>query len=345
MVYDHLSDFDYVLPKHLIAHYPLVERSASRLLRLSGGNLDISHGCFSDVLQHLQPNDLLVVNNTKVFPARLYGRKASGGKVECLIERVLSDNRALVHLKSSKSPKPGSQIIFSTGLTAELISRAGDLFMLAFDCSESLYDVLEKIGEVPLPPYIDRSVERSDKDRYQTVYAACPGAVAAPTAGLHFTPELLASLQQKNINIAAITLHVGAGTFQTIRVSNLNEHKMHSEMIEVSDATCIAIQKCRAAGGRVIAVGTTSLRALESASKHGKITPYQGETDLFIRPGYNFQCVDTLITNFHLPQSSLLVLVSAFGGYDLIMQAYQQAIEKEYRFFSYGDAMMIDRVM
>lgn len=343
MAYDHISDFDYELPEKLIAQHPLSERSASRLLLLNVDEQPISHASFSDIARFIRPNDLLIVNNTKVFPARLYGHKSTGGQIECLIERVLSEKTTLTHIRSSKSPKPGAELYFSDVLKAKVLERVGDLFLLEFECEETLFSVLEKIGHIPLPGYIDRSVIEDDKERYQTVYAKHLGAVAAPTAGLHFTSDLLGSLQSNGVQIAEVTLHVGAGTFQPVRVEELDSHTMHREYLEVSEATCQAIQECRQKGGRIIAVGTTTLRALESATKDGITRPFQGETDLFIRPGYAFQCVDALITNFHLPKSTLLMLVTAFGSYDLVMQAYQEAIQNAYRFYSYGDAMFILR--
>jgi len=341
MSYDHISDFDYELPEQLIAQHPLAERSASRLMSLNVSHQAISHSYFTDIVNSIMSNDLLIVNNTKVFPARLYGSKSTGGQIECLVERVLSNKTALAHIKSSKSPKQNGRLYFSDSLTAIVIERVGDLFLLKFECDTTLFDALQKIGHIPLPSYIDRVATEEDKERYQTVYAEHLGAVAAPTAGLHFTSDLLSQLKSRGVQIAQITLHVGAGTFQPLRVEKLDAHQMHNEYLEVSKTTCEAIQACRRNGGRVIAVGTTTLRALETAT-HDKITqPFTGNTDLFIRPGYQFQSVDALITNFHLPKSSLLMLVTAFGGYDLVMQAYREAIHNAYRFYSYGDAMFI----
>lgn len=341
MSYENLSDFDYVLPENLIAKHPLADRTASRLLTVNANDKSLVHSYFPDILTLITPDDLLVLNDTKVFPARLYGRKSTGGQIECLIERVLSANTALAHLKSSKSPKPGAQIIFSESLSASVIERQDDLFLLKFETEMSLFDILESIGHIPLPPYINRPDNAEDKDRYQTVYAQHLGSVAAPTAGLHFTSELLDEIASRGVSIAKVTLHVGAGTFQPVREEKLDAHKMHSEYFEVSEETCKAIQECRERGGRVIAVGTTTLRALETATQDKMTKPFKGESQLFIRPGYRFQCVDALITNFHLPKSSLLILVAAFAGYDLIMRAYDEAIQKSYRFFSYGDAMFI----
>lgn len=341
-MYDHISYFDYELPEHLIAQYPLFERISSRLLCLNVKAKAVSHASFLDVLDLFQENDILIVNDTKVFPARLYGRKETGGEIECLVERVLFEKRALVHLKSSKSPKHGALLFFENDLSAKVLGRQDDLFLLEFYCDD-LFSALETYGHIPLPPYIERQDVIEDKFRYQTVYAKHRGAVAAPTAGLHFTIDLLNQLQKKGINVMPITLHVGAGTFQPLRVEHIETHKIHSEYLEVGSEVCEAIVTCRQKGGRVIAVGTTTLRALETAAQSGQLLPFKGDTDLFIRPGYSFQCVDVLITNFHLPKSTLLMLVAAFGGYDLVMQAYKAAIEHKYRFYSYGDAMLIER--
>ncbi|MCB1827265.1 MAG: tRNA preQ1(34) S-adenosylmethionine ribosyltransferase-isomerase QueA [Coxiellaceae bacterium] len=340
MSHDHISSYDYHLPEQLIAQYPLSERSASRLLYLDAKSQSFHDKQFVDVIDLLEPNDLLVVNDTRVFPARLYGKKETGGKVECLVERVLSDRRALVHLKSSKSPKPETMLIFSDVLRAKVIDRAEDLFLLEFNCEGNLFECLEEAGQVPLPPYIERVATDSDKNRYQTIYAKELGAVAAPTAGLHFSEEIMKVLEQKGVKVVHVTLHVGAGTFQPLRVEQLDAHKMHQEYINVSQSACEAINTCQ---GRVVAVGTTTLRALESASRSGKLAPYEGDTDIFIRPGFTFHCVDALITNFHLPKSTLLMLVAAFSGYELMMKAYQHAIAEQYRFYSYGDAMFIKR--
>jgi len=343
MTYDTVADFDYVLPEELIAKYPLPERQSSRLLCLDALNKSVNHHYFNEIASIIKPGDLLVINNTKVIPARLFGTKRSGGKVECLIERVVSDTRALAQLKASKSPPTGSWLRLGDVIDVQVMGRSGDLFELRFAHERPLFELLETYGRIPLPPYIDRLPEAADKARYQTVYAEKRGAVAAPTAGLHFDKSLLDALIRKKVDIAKVTLHVGAGTFQPIRVERLDDHHMHIERMEVSEEVCRKVQKCRERGGRVIAVGTTSLRCLETASSSGTIKAFQGETDLFIRPGYTFHCVDALITNFHLPKSTLLMLVSAFGGYDLIKKAYREAIEQRYRFFSYGDAMLISR--
>ncbi len=341
MTYDHINYFDYELPEQLIAQHPLDERAASRLLRVNVNNRSLEHSHFTNLVDFLRPKDLLVVNNTKVFPARLYGKKMTGGHVECLIERVLSNQRALVHLKASKSPKPGTKLQFKT-LSATVIERLQNLFVVEFSCKD-LLDRFEKLGHIPLPPYIKRYEMQNDKERYQTVYAKHRGSVAAPTAGLHFTDELMNFIKKKGISVAELTLHVGSGTFQPVYVNKLDEHIIHKEYVEVPKTVCASVEDCRQNSGRVIAVGTTTLRALESAARGGKLIPFQGETDLFIRPGYNFRCVDVLVTNFHLPKSTLLMLVTAFGGYELIMSSYREAIKKKYRFYSYGDAMLVER--
>lgn len=339
MAYNHINEFDYELPETLIAQYPLPERTASRLMKVSIQEQSCSHGWFPDVLEWLNPGDLLVLNDTKVFPARLYGAKETGGQIECLIERVVGLRQALTHIKASKAPKVGSKLKFDA-MHAEVISREGELFLLEFDCEE-LFSYLEKSGHIPLPPYISREDETLDESRYQTVYAKHRGAVAAPTAGLHFSKELLSAIEKKGIKIETVTLHVGAGTFQPVRVESISSHKMHRETFSISQACSESVNQTHAEGGRVLAVGTTTLRALESASRSGKTCPYAGETDLFIRPGFQFNAVDALVTNFHLPKSTLLMLVTAFGGYDNVMQAYREAVVEHYRFFSYGDAMLI----
>ncbi|OHX13952.1 tRNA preQ1(34) S-adenosylmethionine ribosyltransferase-isomerase QueA [Chromobacterium sphagni] len=336
-----LSDFDYHLPEALIAQHPPAVRGASRLLHVDGMNL--SDQTFADLPARLQAGDLLVFNDTRVIRARLFGEKASGGKIEALIERVLDDHTALAHVRSSKSPKPGSRLIFAGRWEAEMVERQGSLFKLRFLAEDKLFDILEASGKLPLPPYIERSAEGDDDERYQTVYAREQGAVAAPTAGLHFTDELLAKLQAEGVETAFVTLHVGAGTFLPVKVENVAEHKMHSEIYEIPQATVDAIARVRARGNRVVAVGTTSVRALESAARGGDLAAGRGETDIFITPGYRFRVVDRLLTNFHLPKSTLLMLVSAFAGYDEIRQAYRHAVEQQYRFFSYGDAMLLEK--
>ena len=335
------ADFDFSLPADLIAQYPLPERSASRLLQVNGKQL--VDGQFPDILKLINPGDLLVFNNTKVIPARLHGHKASGGKIEVLVERVLDQHRVLAQVRASKSPKPGTVLLLESGLQARMLARQGDLFELEFLHEQDVIALLEQFGHMPLPPYITREDENSDQQRYQTVYAKHPGAVAAPTAGLHFDEALISALQKKGVNTAFITLHVGAGTFQPVRVSDVREHVMHAEYYSLDDSVVKQINTTRQHGGRVIAVGTTSVRCLESAAQTGEIKAQSGDTKIFIYPGYQFKVIDALITNFHLPQSTLLMLVSALGGYDNIMSAYRHAVAKEYRFFSYGDAMFIER--
>lgn len=296
----------------------------------------------ADFPQLLQADDLLVFNNTRVIPARLYGHKASGGKVEVLIERVLDERRALAHVRSSKSPKAGSRLLLADGaLEVEISGREGELFSLTFAGDIPLLDLLERWGHVPLPPYIERADERVDRDDYQTLFARYPGAVAAPTAGLHFDQALLDALAARNIRTAYVTLHVGAGTFQPVRVAHLDEHIMHAEQVTVDAVVCEAIEQTRARGGRVVAVGTTVVRSLESAVQAGVLKPFHGDTRLFITPGYRFSAVDAMLTNFHLPESTLLMLVCAFSGFEPVMAAYRHAVEQNYRFFSYGDAMFL----
>lgn len=337
------EQFHYDLPDELIARQPTEQRSGSRLLCLDGPTGSLQHRQFTDIVDFVEPGDLLVFNDTRVIPARLFGRKATGGAVEILVERVLSDQRVLAHVRASKSPKPGTDIIVDGGTTLRTVAREGALFVLDFEPGATVGEVLEKVGHMPLPPYIDRADTLADKERYQTVYAQRPGAVAAPTAGLHFDGELLARLEKKGVGAGFSTLHVGAGTFQPVRVDNILDHKMHAESLEVSATLCKQVEMTRAAGKRVIAVGTTSVRCLETAGASGVMKPLQGETDIFIYPGYQFKMVDALITNFHLPESTLLMLVSAFAGYKNVMAAYKQAVEQRYRFFSYGDAMLITR--
>lgn len=337
------SDFRFDLPDELIAQYPSTDRTASRLLALNGNSGALQDLQFTDLLSQLDSKDLLVFNNTKVIPARLLGHKETGGKVEVLVERVLDHERALVHIKSSKSPGTGRRLILEETLEAEVITRHDALFELRFINTDSLVEALESVGRMPLPPYIERDVDKADLERYQTVYAQRLGAVAAPTAGLHFDEALLEQIKAKGIETAELTLHVGAGTFQPVRVDDVRSHQMHSEVIEVSEQVCKQVRAARARGGRVIAVGTTSVRALESASQTGQVEPFEGETDIFIYPGYQFKSVDAMVTNFHLSESTLLMLVSAFAGKQHILNAYQHAIEQRYRFFSYGDAMFITR--
>lgn len=336
-----LSDFDYDLPDELIAQYPLERRSDSRLLVLDspdGGMQDLR---FRDLPRLLRAGDLLVFNDTQVMQARLFGRKTSGGRLELLVERLLQSDLALVHIRASKSPSPGSRVLLGSGqLPAEVMERRENLYELRLLESDFL-TLMEREGHMPLPPYIARHDRPMDQQRYQTIYARRPGAVAAPTAGLHFDEPLLRELADKGVESTHVTLHVGAGTFQPVRVQNLDEHVMHSEYVELSEGVCRQVEETRARGGRVVAVGTTSVRSLEAASSGGTIRPFQGETRLFIRPGYRFRSVDAMITNFHLPQSTLLMLVSAFAGVEEIRRAYRHAIDQRYRFFSYGDAMFL----
>ncbi len=335
------SDFDYELPERLIAQKPLEQRTASRLLVLDPQQSSIEDQQFSCLEQYLRPQDLLIFNDTRVFPARLFGQKESGGKVEVLIERIINDQEVLAHVRSSKSPKAGTRLKLEQVIDCQVEGRQDDLFRLKLNQQGNWLDLLQQHGHMPLPPYIQRKDDDSDKDRYQTVYSRNVGAVAAPTAGLHFDQTLLDSLQERGVRTAYVTLHVGAGTFQPMRVEEVSEHIMHAEMVAVSEAVCQQIKYTRKIGGRVIAVGTTVVRSLESAAADGGIKPFQGDTQLFITPGYEFRVVDAMITNFHLPRSTLLMLVSAFAGKDFMMQAYQHAVDAEYRFFSYGDAMLI----
>ncbi len=334
-----LSDFDYHLPSELIARYPLAERSASRLLQLDRQTGAVTHGVFKDLLDWLQPGDLLVFNKSKVIPARLYGHKPTGGKIELLVERVISEHEVLAHMRSNKTPKSGAKLQLANNHEIELLARQGDLFKFRF--SQPVLEVLHEVGHMPLPPYMEREDEELDLARYQTVYADTEGSVAAPTAGLHFDEALLAQLKAKGIEMAYVTLHVGAGTFQSVRAEVITEHKMHAEIVEVNQQVVAAVQTAKQRGARVVAVGTTSVRSLESASLSGKLQTFNGETDIFIYPGYQFQCIDAMVTNFHLPKSSLLMLVSAFAGRENILAAYQAAIAEGYRFYSYGDAMLI----
>jgi len=343
------SDFFYDLPQSLIAQHPLAERSDSRLLSLEGATGATGHHQFSDLLDFLRPNDLLVFNNTRVIPARLWGQKETGGRLEILIERLTGIDTALAHIRSSKSPKPGSRVLLAAEeggepgpFSLEVTERVGALFGLRAPEGQPLSEILQVIGHMPLPPYIERSDDAVDQSRYQTVYAEREGAVAAPTAGLHFSDAMMAELQQRGIQRSFVTLHVAAGTFQPVRAEDIEDHHMHAEYLEVAAEACEAVARTRAAGGRVIAVGTTAVRALETASAgSGGPQPYCGDTDIFIYPGYRFRAVDALITNFHLPESTLLMLVSAFAGREAVMAAYAEAIARSYRFFSYGDAMFI----
>ncbi|MEN5016540.1 tRNA preQ1(34) S-adenosylmethionine ribosyltransferase-isomerase QueA [Erwinia sp. Eh17-17] len=343
-----VADFTFELPESLIAHYPQAQRSGCRLLSLNGPDGELTHGVFTDLLDKLNPGDLLVFNNTRVIPARIFGRKASGGKIEVLIERMLDDKRVLAHVRSSKAPKPGSELLLGDdeSVQATMVARHDALFEIEFSDPRPVLDILNAIGHMPLPPYIDRPDEDADRELYQTVYSQKPGAVAAPTAGLHFDEPLLAALRAKGIETAFVTLHVGAGTFQPVRVDTIEDHIMHAEYAEVPQDVVDAVLACKARGNQVIAVGTTSVRSLESAAQAAQdalIAPFFGDTKIFIYPGYHYQVIDALVTNFHLPESTLIMLVSAFAGYRHTMQAYQQAVAEKYRFFSYGDAMFITR--
>ncbi|ELV7516302.1 tRNA preQ1(34) S-adenosylmethionine ribosyltransferase-isomerase QueA [Photobacterium damselae] len=345
-----VSDFDFDLPDELIARYPQPERTSSRLLQLDGNSGDIAHKTFKDVLDLVNPGDLMIFNNTRVIPARMFGRKASGGKLEVLVERMLDEKSILAHVRASKSPKPGTELLLGENdeYSAEMVARHDALFEIRFNSDKTVLEILDEVGHMPLPPYIDRPDEDADKERYQTVYNAKPGAVAAPTAGLHFDDALLAALKEKGVNFAFVTLHVGAGTFQPVRVDNIDDHHMHSEYVEVPEEVVTAINETKANGGRIVAVGTTSVRSLESAAqdavKNGtELKPFFGDTEIFIFPGYQFQLVDVLITNFHLPESTLIMLVSAFAGYEHTMNAYKDAVANQFRFFSYGDSMFVTR--
>jgi S-adenosylmethionine:tRNA ribosyltransferase-isomerase len=344
-----VSDFEFELPADLIAQYPTPERTKSRLLHLNAATGAIAHYHFKDLTTLLAPKDLMVFNNTRVIPARLYATKATGGKVEIMLERVLDEHRALVQLRSSKTPKAGSQLRLDLPAgTPELapvltvLSKIEGFYELQFP-APGVLAIANQFGHMPLPPYIQRGDEIADQERYQTVFAEKHGAVAAPTAGLHFDKPLLAELGAKGVSSTQVTLHVGAGTFQPVRVDTVEDHTMHSEQLELTQPVCTAVDDCRARGGRVVAVGTTSVRCLETASMSGSIQPYSGDTNIFIYPGYEFKSVDALVTNFHLSGSTLMMLVSAFAGLDKIQHAYRVAIEERYRFFSYGDAMLITR--
>ncbi len=347
------DEFDFVLPEGLIAQHPPEKRGASRLLCVHDGILEDSQ--FVDLLQKVAPGDLLVLNDTRVIRARLFGIKRSGGKIEVMVERVLNSHEVLAQVRASKSPPAGSYLLLSTdgapqegsapdaGLSVEVLGRAGEFYHLRFCAEEPVLELLERYGRLPLPPYITHAAEEEDETRYQTVFARQSGAVAAPTAGLHFDDAMLQALQDKGVKIAYVTLHVGAGTFQPVRAEWLSEHVMHSECYQISQATVDAIEQTHEAGGRVVAVGTTSLRALESAAASGELQSGAGETRIFITPGYRFRVVDVLLTNFHLPKSTLLMLVSAFGGMNEMRAAYLHAVAQQYRFFSYGDAMLIEK--
>jgi len=333
------TDFHYELPESLIAQRPTAERRGSRLLFLDGASGALEDKGFTDLPGLLRPGDLLVFNDTRVIPARLFGRKESGGRVEVLVERVTGECTVLAHVRASKSPKAGSWLTLEEAFDVEVTGRDGELFALRFPAP--VLELLQKHGRMPLPPYIEREAGEDDSERYQTVFGRKEGAVAAPTAGLHFDQAMLDHLQQMGIEAAFVTLHVGAGTFQPVRVDDIRDHHMHAEFIDVPRETVEAVTRTRLRGGRVVAVGTTAVRSLESAARSGELQPFSGETDIFIWPGYQFQVVDALLTNFHLPESTLLMLVCAFAGYDAVMNAYRHAVVEQYRFFSYGDAMFL----
>jgi S-adenosylmethionine:tRNA ribosyltransferase-isomerase len=336
------QDFDFDLPEALIAQFPARQRADSRLLCLDRASGVIQDRLFRQLPELIHAGDLLVFNNTRVIPARLFAHKETGGRTEILVERLLSDHEALAHVRASKSPGPGAALILEEGTVVRVLGRKGDLFHLHFETEQPLLALLDEIGHMPLPPYIQRQDESDDRERYQTVYSSVPGAVAAPTAGLHFDQDMLDCLKNQGVEQAYVTLHVGAGTFQPVRVDKIVDHHMHSEWLQVTAETCSKIQRTQQSGGRVIAVGTTAVRALESASASGEIASFCGDTDIFIYPGYTFKTVDAMLTNFHLPESTLLMLVCAFAGYEHTMQAYRHAVQQQYRFFSYGDAMFID---
>ncbi|MDR2837193.1 MAG: tRNA preQ1(34) S-adenosylmethionine ribosyltransferase-isomerase QueA [Azonexus sp.] len=340
-----VDDFDFSLPPQLIAQHPAAERRGSRLLHVAGNSL--ADRRFADLPELLRAGDLLVFNDTRVIKARFYGHKESGGQVEVMIERIADARHAICQIRASKAPRVGSRLRLGQAFNVRVTGRsgaAGDLFALELDDDGDFWDLTERHGKLPLPPYITHPADAADETRYQTIYARAPGAVAAPTAGLHFDAAMLASLQAQGVNTAFVTLHVGAGTYRPVRVQRIAEHRMHSERYDIPAAAAAAIADARAAGGRVIAVGTTSLRALESAAlADGAVRPGRGETEIFITPGYQFRVVDRLITNFHLPKSTLLMLVSAFAGVHVIRAAYAHAIAQSYRFFSYGDAMLLEK--
>lgn len=340
------QDFSYTLPEELIAKTPMAERTASRLMTLDGPTGAIQHRTFVDILSMVEPGDLMIFNDTRVIPARVFGKKETGGRVEVMVERVLDRQEVLAHVRASKSPKDGSRLILDSGVEVEVAGRKDDLFVLRFPQNEDALEVLERTGHMPLPPYIDRPEEEADKERYQTVFGTRAGAVAAPTAGLHFDEHLIEALRNKGVKTAFVTLHVGAGTFQPVRADDVREHNMHSEVMELKPEVAELVRQTKDDGKRVIAVGTTSVRCLETAAsvcESGLIAEYQGDTNIFIYPSYEYQVVDALITNFHLPESTLLMLVSAFAGYRNTLNAYEEAIAESYRFFSYGDAMFITK--
>jgi S-adenosylmethionine:tRNA ribosyltransferase-isomerase len=335
------TDFHYDLPAELIAQAPLTERSGSRLLRFDKHSGAVADHLFSDLPDLLQAGDLLVFNNTRVIPARLFAHKSSGGKVEILLERLLGEQDCLAQVRASKAPREGGILVLENGTELMVVGRQGSFFHLrSLDCD--LMPQLEKLGHMPLPPYINREDTDNDRHRYQTVYAEVPGAVAAPTAGLHFDEKLLLRVKAAGIASANVTLHVGAGTYQPVRADDIKDHHMHAEWLQVTQATCDAITETKSRGGRVIAVGTTAVRSLETAAQDGHLAAFSGDSRIFIYPGYEFKVVDAMITNFHLPESTLLMLLSAFAGHQNTLAAYRHAVKQQYRFFSYGDAMLVD---
>lgn len=335
------SDFHFELPPELIAQAPLAERSASRLLVVPPGDAPYADRQVRDLPDYLREGDLLVFNDTRVIPARLFGTKDSGGRAQVMLERLLGGHEVLAQVSASKSPKPGGRITLDEGTPLEVLGREGEFYRLRFLTEEPLEKVLLRAGRMPLPPYIQREAGPEDLERYQTVFARHAGAVAAPTAGLHFDQALLAALQARGVRFGHVTLHVGAGTFQPMRVESVHEHTMHSEWLNVGAELCQQVARTRAAGGRVVAVGTTVVRALETAARGGELTPYAGDTNIFIFPGHRIRTVDALVTNFHLPESTLMMLVSAFAGRERVLAAYAHAVRERYRFFSYGDAMLL----
>lgn len=336
-----IDEFTFELPERLIAQVPPAERSAGRLLCLDRASGAIADRRINELPALLRAGDLLVFNDTRVIPARLFGEKDSGGAVEVLVERVLDQRCVLAHVRASKSPKPGRKLLLEGELAVEVLGRRGELFELAFLGDEAVLDALERKGRIPLPHYMQREAQREDRERYQTVFARVPGAAAAPTAGLHFDEVLLNQLAAQGVEFAHVTLHVGAGTFQPPRVEKVEDHIMHAERVAVSAEVCAKIAATKARGGRVVAVGTTVVRSLESAARGGALAPLHGETQIFIYPGFRFQVVDAMVTNFHLPASTLLMLVSAFAGKEAVLRAYQHAVAHDYRFYSYGDAMLV----
>ncbi|HET7062499.1 MAG TPA: tRNA preQ1(34) S-adenosylmethionine ribosyltransferase-isomerase QueA [Nitrosospira sp.] len=338
-----IQDFDFVLPPELIAQFPAEKRASSRMLHLEGSTGALGDAAFADLPKYIRPGDVMVFNDTRVLKARLHGVRDTGGRAEVMVERVLGRHVVQAVIRSSHPPKPGSRLFLHECIEVVVLERVEDFYTLKFEHESNVIELLERFGTLPLPPYITRAVTPADEARYQTVYGKEPGAVAAPTAGLHFDEHMLETLKQMGVVMANVTLHVGLGTFQPVRVENIAEHKMHSEIFNVPAETVESITRARAGGGRVLAVGTTSLRALEAAAAGGKLKARRGETDIFLTPGYRFQVVERLLTNFHLPRSTLLMLVSAFGGVENIRNAYRHAVDQRYRFFSYGDAMLIER--